>query len=91
MAACDSDGVSIAYANTYTASSGNGRYTVTSATVSGIAETCAGQTLTVTLRGAGGASLGNGSNVVAGPSEVVTISGTPAAELVTGAAVVIDG
>ena len=89
VAACDTDGVAIAYTNAYDATTAE--YTVTTATISGIAAGCVGQTLDVTLSGAAGVSLGSGTVTVAGASEAVAITGTVSAEAVTGAAVVISG
>ncbi len=93
VAACDADGVAIAYTTTpFDSASGSGRYTVTSVTVSGMYAACSGKTLSVTLRGAGGAALGASSaTTVTGTSQVVAVAGSASAELVTGAAVMITG
>ena len=89
VASCDTDGVSIAYTNAYDATSG--LYKVTSVTVSGIAATCSGQSMSVTLRDTANVSLGTGTAIVAGTSQAVAIAPTASAKLVTGAAVVITG
>ena len=95
VAACDTDGVTVAYTVAYSATSGNGRYTVSGVTVSGINTACVTQTLSITLRGAAGVALGAGTVTVTGATQAVTITGTPSAavlppaELVTGAAIVI--
>jgi hypothetical protein len=90
VASCDTDGVTLAYTNTYDATSG--LYRVSSVTVSGIASpACTGKTLTVTLRDAGNASLGTGSAAVGGTSQAVTITPNANSNLVVGAAIVIQG
>ena len=89
VAACDTDGVAIAYTTAYSPSAS--KYQVTSATVSGIAAPCIGQTLQVTIKGTGGTSLGGGSVVVGVGSTTETISSlTAAAEDAGGASVVIS-
>ena len=55
VASCDSDGVSTAYGTGWDAT--NKVYAVTSVTVSGVADTCDGQTLSVSLTDSTGASL----------------------------------
>jgi hypothetical protein len=87
VAACDTTGVDLDYTTEYDATSGS--YQVTEAVVSDIAVECDGQTLDLTLSGAAGASLVDGTVLVSGPSE--TIPMVASAELVTGAAVVISG
>ena len=87
VAACDTDGVAIAYTTAYSASAS--KYQVTSATVSGIAAPCIGQTLQVTVKDAGGVSLGTGSVAVTGTSHSVT-GLTASAEALVGASVVIS-
>ena len=66
---------------------------MTSVTVSGIDTACAGETMSVTLSGAGGASLGSGTAVVpvGGGTQAVTITPVAPAKLVLGASVVISG
>jgi hypothetical protein len=89
VASCDTDGVNLAYTNAYDPASGV--YRVTGVTVSGIDAACAGETLSVTLKDSGGASLGTGSGTVAGASLAVTLAPTASANAVVGAAVVISG
>jgi hypothetical protein len=89
VASCDTDGVTISYANAYDATAG--AYKVGSVTVGGIAAGCAGQVLNVTLKGSTGTSLAATSVTVSGTSETMSVSGTVLAESVTGAAVVISG
>jgi hypothetical protein len=89
VASCDTNGVSISYTNAYDAATG--RYRTTGATVAGMATGCAGKKLSVTLRGAAGASLGSGTATVGGTSQLVPLTPTAASDAVTGAAVVIAG
>jgi hypothetical protein len=89
VASCDTNGVTLAYTNSYSA----GTYNVTSVTVSGIDTACAGETMSVTLSGAGGTSLGSGTAVVpvGGGTQAVTIAPVAPAKSVLGASVVISG
>ncbi|MGZ4678413.1 MAG: hypothetical protein ACXVJ7_00895 [Acidimicrobiia bacterium] len=91
VASCDTDGVSLAYTNSYDATSGV--YRSTAVTVSGIAAACSGKALSLTLKDSAGASLASGSVAsISGTSAAVTLSGTGAsANAVVGAAVVISG
>ena len=89
IAACDSNGVSLAYTTSYDATAS--KYQVTSVTLSGIAAGCAGQTAAVTVKGTGGASVANASTTVAGTSDTMALSVPVAAENVLGASVVISG
>lgn len=92
VAACDTDGVTTSYTNGYTAA-GTAGYKVNSVVVGGIADTCDGDTLSVSLTGSGGTSLGEQSMTVptgAGTSATVSFSGSNVlAESVTGVHVVI--
>ena len=91
VASCDTDGVTTSYATSWDAT--DERYEVTSVTVSGIANLCDGQTLSVSLTDAGGAQLGSGS--IAVPSDVlatavtVSLSSAASAELAVGVHVAI--
>ena len=91
VASCDTDGVSLAYTNTYDATLG--RYQATTVTVSGIAAACASKALALTLKDSAGAVLGTGSGAsISGTSAAVAIAAPGAnANAVTGAAVVISG
>ena len=91
VSSCDTDGVSLAYTNAYDAKLG--RYQTTSVTVSGIAPACAGKSLSLTLKDAGGASLGGGTVAsISGASAVLNLTAPGAdANAVVGAAVVITG
>lgn len=57
VASCDTDGVTTSYTSAYSAT-GTAGYKVGDVTVGGIADTCDGQTMTVTLTGAADAELG---------------------------------
>ncbi len=91
VSSCDTDGVTVAFTNSYDASLG--RYQTTAVTVSGIAAACASKTLALTLKDGSGASLGTGSVAsISGTSAVVAIGGAGAnANAVVGTAVVISG
>lgn len=91
VASCDTDGVNIAYTNTYDATLG--RYQTTTVTVSGIAAACASKALALTLKDSAGAVLGTGSVAsISGTSAAIAIAAPGAnANAVTGAAIVISG
>jgi hypothetical protein len=89
VAACDSDGISIAYTTGYAASAS--KYQVTAVTLSGIHANCANQTAAVTVKNASGASLGSGSVTVSGTSASISLSTPADAEALAGASVVISG
>jgi hypothetical protein len=91
VASCDTDGVSTAYANDWDAT--DKRYEVTSVTVSGIADTCDGKLLKVSLADSSNVRLGDGSVTIptgAGTTATVgSLSTNPAASAVTNVHVVI--
>ena len=87
VAACDTDGVTIAYTNAYDAATG--KYRTTSATIGGMAPACTGKNLSVTLKDGTGASLATASAAVTGAAQAVNVAA--AADAVSGAAVVISG
>lgn len=89
VSSCDTDGVGIAFTNTYDAASGT--YRVGQVTVTGLAAACTGKSISVTLKDAGGASLGTGSTTVAGASQAVAIAPTAGASAVAGTAIVVAG
>ena len=91
VGSCDTDGVSLAFTNTY--DSTLGRYQTTTVTVSGVNAACAAKSLILTLKDAAGASLGTGTVAsIAGTSVAVALTAPGAnASAVTGAAVVIVG
>ena len=90
VASCDTDGVTVAYTNTFDSTSG--RYRVGSVTISGINVAvggCVGKTLSITLKDSTQAAQGSGTGAVATASQVFTITVNTDAAVVTGAAVVI--
>lgn len=92
IASCDTDGVALSYAHTYTASgTGAGTYRTSSVTVSGIAPACSGKRIDVTLRDSANVSLGSGNATIAAAATTATITfaATADATAVVGAAVVI--
>jgi hypothetical protein len=91
VASCDSDGVSTSYTTGW--DSANNAYAVTSVTVAGVADTCDGQTLYVSLTNSAGTQIGSGS--VAIPTSVatsfpVTMSPAASAKLTEGVHVLIS-
>jgi hypothetical protein len=97
VASCDSNGVTTSYSVSYT-TTGSAGYKVGDVTVGGIADPCDGATMSVTLTGSGGTSLGQQSVTVDVDSATSDTSDTVSfaasntlAESVTGVHVVIDG
>ena len=93
VAACDTDGVTTSYATAYN-TTGTAGYKVQTVTVSGIADTCDGQSITVSLTGAGSASLQDVTSAVptdAATSMTLTFGSSTLAESVTGVHVVVSG
>jgi hypothetical protein len=88
---CDTDGIATNYASSWDAT--DERYEVTGVTVSGIANLCDGQTLSVSLTDTGGAQLGSGSIAIpadgTATSVTVSLSTAASAELAVGVHVVI--
>lgn len=90
VTACDTDGVSTSYATGWDAT--DERYEVTSVTVSGVADTCDGQTLSVSLADSTGAQIGSGSVAIpstAATSFAVSLSTAASAKLTEGVHVLI--
>jgi hypothetical protein len=88
LAGCDVDGISTTYDTTYDQSTSS--YLVTTATISGIAAPCVGQTMHLTIKDADGTSISTGSVVVGAGNTTETITGLAAsAEDTASAAVVI--
>ena len=89
VASCDTDGVTVAYTNTYNPANGN--YEVTSVTVSGIAAACATKNLAITLADAAKVAQGTGGAAVTGTTQSFAITGNSDAGVVEHAAIVIAG
>ncbi|MGI9113142.1 MAG: hypothetical protein ACR2GT_13270 [Gaiellaceae bacterium] len=68
VASCDTDGVTSAYTTAWDTT--DKRYEVTAVTVSGVADTCDGQTLSVSLTDSAGVQIGAGSTAI--PTSVAT-------------------
>ena len=92
VAACDTNGVTTTYTTSYS-TSGTAGYHVGNVVVGGIADTCDGDNLSVSLTGSAGASLGEQTMTVptgAGTSATVSFAASNVlAESVTGVHVVI--
>ena len=95
VASCDTDGVTSSYTNAYS-STGTAGYKVDSVVVGAIADPCDGSTMSVTLTGTGGTSLGSASTTVdvdsaaSDTSDTVSVAASNVlAESVTGVHVVI--
>lgn len=91
VAACDTDGVSVSYTQSYSTTAPAG-YKVTAVTVSDVADSCDGQTISVTLSDAADTSLASGTVAVptsAATSHAVSLTPAAAAGAVTKTHVVI--
>jgi hypothetical protein len=92
VASCDTNGVTTSYTTSY-GTGGTPGYHVGNVVVGGIADTCDGDNLAVSLTGSGGTSLGEQSATVptgAGTSTTVSFAASNVlAESVTGVHVVI--
>ncbi|QIK68134.1 hypothetical protein G7072_18925 [Nocardioides sp. HDW12B] len=87
VASCDTDGVGVDYTTAYSA----GSYRVTAVKLSGIAATCAGQDVTVTLFDGSDVSLAEKAGANSGATQTLTLTAPVSAEAVEGVAVVIAG
>lgn len=88
VTSCDPDGVVATYAVGHSAAG----YTVPSVTVTGIATTCNGQTVGVTLTDGAGASLGSGTATAGTTGSVtITLATPPLAKNVANVHAVIHG
>lgn len=94
VASCDSNGVNTSYTSVY-ATTPTAGFEVDDVTVAGIDDACDGDTMTVTLTGAGDAALGEVTQAVpvnAAFTNVLDFGGEDVlAEAVTGVHVVITG
>lgn len=89
VAACDTNGVSLAWAAPLYNVAGR-RYVQRTVVVSGIAPACTGRRLRITVARSTGAALANGTRVLTGTSATVTLSANVNINLLTKAAVVIS-
>jgi hypothetical protein len=89
VASCDTNGVGIQYTTSYNATAS--KYVVTGVTLTGVAAGCNNETADVTLKDVGGNSIATGSALVAGTTQVVSLSPSASAEAVVGASVIISG
>ena len=90
VASCDTDGVTAAYVTAWDAT--DKRYEITSVTVGGVADTCDGRTLSVSLTDTTGVQIGSGSLVLptsGATSFSVTMSTPPSAKLTEGISILI--
>jgi hypothetical protein len=90
VASCDTDGVTAAYVTAWDAT--DKRYEITSVTVGGVADTCDGRTMSVSLTDTSGAQIGTGSLVIptsGATSFAVTMSTPPSAKLTEGIHILI--
>jgi len=90
VASCDTDGVTAAYVTAWDAT--DKRYEITSTTVGGVADTCDGRTMSVSLTDSTGAQIGTGSLVIptsGATSFSVTMSTPPSAKLTEGIHILI--
>ena len=91
VAACDTNGVGVAYTETYTATAPAG-YKVSAVTITGVADACDGQNVSVTLANTSDASIGAGTLAIptsAAVDHTVTMTPAPSASLVARVHVVI--
>lgn len=89
VAACDSDGIAVAYTTSYSAAAAG--FVVDSVDISGMAPACTGQTLDLDLYDAANASVGTSSGAVTGASQSFVPAPKPLASDVEGIAVAISG
>ena len=90
VASCDTDGVTAAYVTAWDAT--DKRYEITTTTVGGVADTCDGRTMSVSLTDTSGAQIGSGSLVIptsGATSFAVTMSTPPSAKLTEGIHILI--
>ena len=93
VATCDTNGVTVGFETAYAA----GKYDATSVVINGIADTCAGQNIAITLTDAAGVVVGQVAKttlggVVGGGDFSFTNAVTPYdAALITGVSIVIYG
>lgn len=91
VASCDTDGVASAYTTAWDAT--DKRYEVTAVTVSGVADACDGQTLSVSLTDSTGAQIASGTLAIptsVATSHAVTLGTAASAKLTEGIHVLIS-
>lgn len=88
VAACDNDGVNVSYDTAYDVAAKE--YRVSAVNLSGIADACQDQAVTLTLANAS-AALGSASGTVSGTAQKLQLAAPVAAKAVTSAAIVITG
>jgi hypothetical protein len=91
VASCDVDGVTVSYTSSFDTTMAD--YRTTAVTVANISTTCAGRALKVTIKGATGASLFQGSATVpAAPATSIAFAVPPMrSSTIAGWAVVVTG
>ena len=96
VAACDGDGIDVAYTTSYDA--GDDRYEVTAVELSDVAETCDGLALDVTLSGDHDADTGTADEILTSESTTsgegsfsVALTAPISAEALKGISIVISG
>jgi hypothetical protein len=92
VASCDTDGVGTTYTSGW--DSTDDRYETSAVTVAGVADTCDGRTMKVTLIDSSNDSLGEGTLTIptsVATSHSVTMSPAPSSEAVTGVHITIGG
>ena len=90
VASCDTDGVTSAYVAGWDPT--DKRYEITSVTVGGVADTCDGRNLSVTLTDSSGVQIGSGTLSIptsGATSFAVTMSTPPSAKLTEGINILI--
>jgi uncharacterized membrane-anchored protein len=90
LASCDTDGVNTSYSTAWDGT--DDRYEISTVTVSGVADACDGQTLSVSLTDTSGNQIGSGSVAIptsAATSFGVSLSTAASAEDSTGVHVLI--
>lgn len=91
VASCDTDGVTSAYATAWDAT--DKVYEITTVTVAGVADTCDGQTLSVSLTNSAGAQIGAGTLSIptsVATSHAVSLTTAPSAKLTENVHVLIS-
>jgi hypothetical protein len=88
IASCDTDGVAMAYTNTYDATAN--AYKVSGVNISGVAAGCNGKSFRLTLSD-GSVSLGEATGSISGTSQSIAVTPNIDAKSITKEALVITG